>query len=378
MTGTTTHHEAVSIGKTLKAIREGKNISLNDIASKMRLDVRFIAAIEEDQFDSLPDPIYVRGYIRSYSKLVGADADVLVRSYEEQGGNFEPEIIPEIRHSSQTSSSDKPVKAFTYLIAFALVVLLIAWWQSNFVINAPTVSPETISQIRQEQAVEPVIEAPAYALPEYRPSYTSDNLQEIPVVPTGTQVSAAGVPVETATIEPPLESTTATIVVDPLTGALPPAPGTTTGQVDTPLTGAPLAVTPTATPGAIDPAAAQAIPTTPTTVATATDTSMMTGMTPLPAPGVTSTSQTPVYQTTGPDLIVLKLTADSWIEIIDAKNTKVFFDLGRPGDVFNVRGTAPFDVLLGFAQAVSVEFNGKPFNAAPYSRAGVARFTLGE
>jgi cytoskeleton protein RodZ len=105
---------------------------------------------------------------------------------------------------------------------------------------------------------------------------------------------------------------------------------------------------------------------------------MMTGMTPLPAPGVTSTSQTPVYQTTGPDLIVLKLTADSWIEIIDAKNTKVFFDLGRPGDVFNVRGTAPFDVLLGFAQAVSVEFNGKPFNAAPYSRAGVARFTLGE
>jgi cytoskeleton protein RodZ len=376
MTGTTTYQETISIGKTLKALREGKNITLNDIASKMRLDVRFISAIEEDNFDSLPDPIYVRGYIRSYSKLLGADADALVRTFEEQGGNFEPEIIPEIRHSSQTSSSDKPVKAFTYLIMLGLVVLLIAWWQSNFVINAPTISPETITQIREEQVVEP---APTYALPEYRPTYTSDNLQEIPVVPTGTQLSTGGMPVETATIEPPLESATPGIVIDTLPGALPPA--TATGAVldptGTPVTGSALAVTPTMTPGAIDPATAQTAQTTPPTGVAGTDTSMMAGMTPFPAQGVTS-PQTPVYQTTGPDLIVLKLTADSWIEIIDANNSKVFFNLGRPGDVFNVRGTAPFDVLLGFAQAVSVEFNGKPFNAAPYSRAGVARFTLGE
>ncbi len=375
MTGTTTYQETISIGKTLKALREGKNITLNDIASKMRLDVRFISAIEEDNFDSLPDPIYVRGYIRSYSKLLGADADALVRTFEEQGGNFEPEIIPEIRHSSQTSSSDKPVKAFTYLIMLALVVLLIAWWQSNFVINAPTISPETISQIREEQVAEPVTEAPAYALPEYRSSYTNDNLQEIPVVPTGTQLTTNGMPVESATIEPPLESTTPGIVIDPLPGALPPATATAAvlDPTGTPVTGAALAVTPTTTPGAIDPATTQTAQAT-----TGTDTGIMAGMTPFPAQGVTSSPQTPVYQTTGPDLIVLKLTADSWIEIIDANNSKVFFNLGRPGDVFNVRGTAPFDVLLGFAQAVSVEFNGKPFNAAPYSRAGVARFTLGE
>ena len=377
MTGKTTYKAPISIGKTLKELREGKNITLNDIASKMRLEVRFISAIEEDNFDSLPDPIYVRGYIRSYSKLLGADADALVRTFEEHGGNFEPEIIPEIRHSSQTSSSDKPVKAFTYLIMLALVVLLIVWWQNNFVINSPTVSPETISQIREEQVVEPVYEAPAYALPEYRPADTSDNLQEIPVVPTGTQRTTYGMPVESTTIEPTLESTTPAIVIDPLPGALPPAMATDVAldPMGTPVTGEVLAVTPTATPGAIDPATAQS---TPATVTAGTDTDMMTGMTPFPTQGVTSSPQTPVYQTTGPDSIVLKLTAHSWIEIIDANSSKVFFNLGRPGDIFNVRGTAPFDVLLGVAQAVSVEFNGKPFNAAPYSRAGVARFTLGE
>ncbi len=81
MAGTTTYKDPISIGKTLKALRESNNITLNDIASKLRLDVRFISAIEEDNFDSLPDPIYVRGYIRSYSKLLGADADALVRTF---------------------------------------------------------------------------------------------------------------------------------------------------------------------------------------------------------------------------------------------------------------------------------------------------------
>ena len=52
--------------------------------------------------------------------------------------------------------------------------------------------------------------------------------------------------------------------------------------------------------------------------------------------------------------------------------------LARAGDTFDLHGTAPFSVLLGFAQGVNIQLNGKPFDPAPYSRSGVARFTLGE
>jgi cytoskeleton protein RodZ len=80
----------------------------------------------------------------------------------------------------------------------------------------------------------------------------------------------------------------------------------------------------------------------------------------------------------GPDSIVFSVSADSWIEVTDANNQRLYMNLARTGDILNLHGTAPFDVLLGFAQGVTVEFNGSQFNQAPYSRAGVARFTLGE
>ena len=61
----------------------------------------------------------------------------------------------------------------------------------------------------------------------------------------------------------------------------------------------------------------------------------------------------------------------------DVNGDKVYMGLGRAGDTLDLHGTAPFSVLLGFAQGVKVEFNGKPFDLASYSRSGVAHFTLG-
>ena len=80
----------------------------------------------------------------------------------------------------------------------------------------------------------------------------------------------------------------------------------------------------------------------------------------------------------GPDSIHMKLTADSWIEIFDRDGNKLFLGLARSGKEISINGKAPFKVKLGFAQGVSLEFNGQPFDPAPYSRSGVAHFTLGD
>lgn len=81
----------------------------------------------------------------------------------------------------------------------------------------------------------------------------------------------------------------------------------------------------------------------------------------------------------GPDSIRLVLTDDCWIEIFDANNEKVFYDLARSDQILVLNGTAPFSVLLGNGEAAVVEFNAVPFDTAPYmSRIGMARFVLGE
>ena len=80
----------------------------------------------------------------------------------------------------------------------------------------------------------------------------------------------------------------------------------------------------------------------------------------------------------GPDSIRLVLTEECWIEIFDANNEKVFYDLARSDQILVLNGTAPFSVLLGNAAAAAVEFNTIPFDTSPYmSRIGMARFVLG-
>ncbi len=81
----------------------------------------------------------------------------------------------------------------------------------------------------------------------------------------------------------------------------------------------------------------------------------------------------------GPDTVKLVLSIDCWIEIFDADNEKVFYDLARVGQTLVLSGTAPFSVLLGNADAATVEFNNTPFDITPHvTGIGIARFVLGE
>ena len=81
----------------------------------------------------------------------------------------------------------------------------------------------------------------------------------------------------------------------------------------------------------------------------------------------------------GPDSIKIVVMDDCWIELFDANNEKVFYDLARQGQTLVLQGTAPFSVLLGNSASATVEFNNIPFDTTPHrSRIGMARFVLGE
>lgn len=81
----------------------------------------------------------------------------------------------------------------------------------------------------------------------------------------------------------------------------------------------------------------------------------------------------------GPDKIRISLLYDSWIEVFDANNEKLYYNLAGAGQVLALSGVAPFSVLIGFSPGVVVEFNGDVFDHSPHSSGvGIARFTLGE
>jgi len=122
------------LGVLLTRAREELSLSQKDIASRLNLKEEFIAALDANDFDKLPAPTYVRGYIRSYACAVNLNADGLINIYE---GSAEapPEILPDVKPAVQASSRDKPVKAVTYLVTFTFVILIIAWWQGQHIVS---------------------------------------------------------------------------------------------------------------------------------------------------------------------------------------------------------------------------------------------------
>jgi len=181
-----------SAGSLLRTAREKMELSLKDIATQLNLQSNIIQALEADDVNNLPVAAYVRGYIRSYARIVKLDPDTVISLYEGKEQK-PPEILPDVKHHSQVSSSDKPVKAMTYLITFGLVLLLLAWWQSHFIVgknlmtdledNTPNkgalsytydivIHPDTPFLEDNTEGTELIIE-----LPPYDPESDSTNMQ---------------------------------------------------------------------------------------------------------------------------------------------------------------------------------------------------------
>lgn len=75
--------------------------------------------------------------------------------------------------------------------------------------------------------------------------------------------------------------------------------------------------------------------------------------------------------------LVLKYEKSSWTEVYDANGKKLVFGMIKPGETIQVEGLQPFSVLLGNANEVKVEFDGKVFSTEKYIRNGMAQFVIG-
>lgn len=68
-------------GLTLRRAREQQGLSLHEVADQTRISVRWLAALEEARTEQLPAPVFVIGYLRSYTRVLGLSGDELIESY---------------------------------------------------------------------------------------------------------------------------------------------------------------------------------------------------------------------------------------------------------------------------------------------------------
>ena len=112
-----------SCGQELSKRRQKRDLSINDVAREIKIESSVIKKIESDEFHSIGAPVFVKGYLRQYSNLVGADDDLIIKKYNKL--NPEHDTLPIVNDSATQISKFIVTPKSLILGLFGLILLLI-------------------------------------------------------------------------------------------------------------------------------------------------------------------------------------------------------------------------------------------------------------
>jgi hypothetical protein len=85
---------ATGIGETLREARSRRKVDLNEVEAAIKIRVRYLQAIENEEWDALPGGAYTRGFIRTYANYLGLDGDRLADDYKRSAAPSDGERVP--------------------------------------------------------------------------------------------------------------------------------------------------------------------------------------------------------------------------------------------------------------------------------------------
>lgn len=150
-------------GGALRQAREAQGLSVQDVASKLRLSPKQIEAIEADHFSILPEPTIVRGFIRNYAKQLKINSEPLLDAYTViVPSNTQHELILKPTTNMQVTSGDKP-KIGSYIWAGLAGFLALGAWlfYQNYIEKPSPTKPSA----NMESGTEALQSLPEPALP---------------------------------------------------------------------------------------------------------------------------------------------------------------------------------------------------------------------
>lgn len=171
-------------GGALRAAREAKGLSPEEVADTLRLQVAIVYTVEKNDFQSLPAPVYAQGYVRAYARLLGMDAEPLVRGCNRLLSHAPAPLG--FGGIGQTQLKDVPHERPGWVFGGAVLILAIAvsgtlWWAW------PQEAAATVASSAQGRAAPPANGA-AKAAPAH---------DITPAAAVGAQTPASGQPLRT-------------------------------------------------------------------------------------------------------------------------------------------------------------------------------------
>ena len=167
-----------SIGETLRRERLRHNLSLEEVSRETRIGLKFLQAIEAEDFTKLPGGVFARSFVRQYARLLGLDDEELAAEVQRR---FQPVPAPPEERPARIGQEPQielpkvadweglPSRSGSSLPALALVVvvmlvcsLIYVWWQKS---RRPGVAAQPPAESAQVATQQPA-PAPAPAPPQ--------------------------------------------------------------------------------------------------------------------------------------------------------------------------------------------------------------------
>lgn len=315
----------VPAGAQLAALREERGWSTEQIANQLNLANRQIQALEADNYAALPGMVIVRGFIRSYAKVLKVDPAPILAAIVD--GPAAPSVLPPERSPLSASFSEAKLSASTsrrfsfkvmvgVVVLAALGLLIVGGQRMGWIPVTPASAPSGIEE--KLTLAEPA------------------EIQSAAVIET---VEARPETVETSL---------------PMKDLSPPASA--------------------AKPAAAAVLALESKPSAPVAPVIATQSSAVSQAAPVAVPaGKVVAAAVPVDSK---NALAIKARQDSWVEIRRADDTVLFSRLLRAGSAEVIGINEPVSIVIGNAAGVDMTLRGAPVDVVAGNTSNVARLNL--
>jgi cytoskeleton protein RodZ len=352
---------AESVGVILRAERLRQDLTEKKVADQLHITMHYVRAIESNSFEKLPGAVFAKGYIKSYALLLGLEQSQIIGSYDEYV-NDQQDAAREKTRIQVRRRKDKN-RPWVIGSGIAFVGLFVVLWLFNS---------------GSDESNEPVSDVPSQPqnLSQLEPRLADD----VVVTP-----AAILIPLEPMAAEPPAQDGEGQIQSTDSAGSANAGSMDSTGDstvddgTDTEV-GIIEAVV-----SEINEVAVQAQPTFEQNdqrqLSQSTEKSSASDAVPSPQKEPVSDQSTAAIETRnvpepdisdgrilveaeGSDVLLITFIGESWVEVSDGFENLIYRDLRDAGNVLEIIGTAPFNVLLGDAPYVKMTLNGTVVDAS--------------
>ena len=356
-----------SVGNALREARMSQNLSVDEISNRIKFAPRQIEALESDDFTHLPEIAFVRGFVRSYARLLQLDDVALLAALPhspEQSLSMEAKALTEVPYPDIYTERKHNIIWLSAALAVAILLGLAAWLlgdkpkeinsQISAVSGTQGVMVEQIAAVSGAQNV--MVET--LALPAALPISAVPDKEPITVTSGAEKASAEKASAEKASAE---KASAEKASAEKASAEKASAEKASAEKAS-------------AEKASAEKASAEKASAEKKKVTDVKNVSPPAQPTPVPAKQAVKPAT--ANNVSGQAVIRITFDADSWVSITDKDGKHLLSQLNHAGTEQSINGSPPFSLTIGYAKAVHLYYKGKAVDLEPYADNEVAHLTL--